>query len=73
MGLMPDRPATQFRQNSSFPIPMGLTTPIPVTTMLFIAYQDTGFIGGMQVPEEDVRQAAVICELTVYKTFAVFF
>jgi hypothetical protein len=73
MGLMPDRPSTQLRQNSSLPVPMGLTTPIPVTTIRFIAYQDTGFRGGMQVPREGVRQTAVISRLIIYKSLCSVF
>jgi hypothetical protein len=73
MGLMPDRPSMQLRQNSSLPIPMGLTTPIPVTTIRFIAYQDTGFMEVMQVPPEGIRQTAVISRLIIYKNLCSVF
>jgi hypothetical protein len=73
MGLMPDRPSMQLRQNSSLPIPMGLTIPMPVTTIRSIVYQDTAFMESTQVPPEGVRQTAVISRLIVDKNLCSVF
>jgi hypothetical protein len=71
----PDAGSTRYTVPPEFflPDPDGADDPYPRHHDAVHCYHDTGFIGGMQVPEENVRQAAVICELTVYKTFAVFF
>src|SRR4030042_2372939 len=52
---------------------MGLTTPMTVTTMRFMAYQDTSVIRGVQVHKEGQQQTAVGFEPIIYKNLCSVF